>query len=137
MDVEHVIAMANMTWVGGLRERANASWPLCRLRLGEHGVVLEPTWGWLGFLAPTYAFPWEQVAGVYPVQGALFGSGGIRFELKESIPATKRHWMARLWPRSATHPIFWCFPKRKQEEILRAIPPDLMVLKARPPRVVI
>jgi hypothetical protein len=120
------------SWIGGLRERANATWPMCRLRLDQGGICLEPSAAWLGWLVPTYRVPWSSVARASPAQG-VFGSGGVRFQLKDPVQAQRRHGLAKLWPASARHPLFWCSIKQR-DAILAAVPDRSLVQGGLPPR---
>ena len=113
------------SWIGGLRERANATWPMCRLGMDDRGISLEPSAAWLGWLVPTYTVPWSSVAMVSPARG-LLGSGGVLFQLKNQVPAQRRNGLAKLWPASARHPVFWCSVKQR-DAILAAVPDQSLV----------
>lgn len=127
---------AKYEWIGGLRERANASWPFCRLRIHDDLCTLEPTWGWLAIIEPTYEFTWDDIDSVFVIRGAMFGSTGIRFKLKQPVAAKRQTAFAKLWPHNARHPIFWCSPKMV-DLILRAVPEGLVERNSVPPRVII
>jgi hypothetical protein len=113
------------SWIGGLRERANATWPMCRLRLDDGGISLEPSAAWLGWFVPTYRVPGSSMARVSPARG-LFGSGGVRFQLADQVPAQRRNGLAKLWPASTRHPVFWCSAKQR-DAILAAVPDRSLV----------
>jgi hypothetical protein len=113
------------SWIGGLRERGNATWPMIRLRLDDRGIALEPSAAWLGWLIPTYTVPWSSVARVSPARG-LFWSDGVRFHLVDQVPAQRRNGLAKLWPASARHPVFWCSAKQR-DAILAAVPDRSLV----------
>lgn len=103
------MGMDTMTqsWIGGLRERGNATWPMCRLRVDEQGAVLGPAASWLGWLVPTYSLPWTEISAIHNARGVL-GTGGVQFQLRDRVPATRRIGLAKLWPRSAKNPVFLC-----------------------------
>jgi hypothetical protein len=115
----------NSGWIGGLRERANPTWPMCRLRMDEQGIVLEPSSPLFAWLLPVYRIPWASVATVSATHGT-FGSIGIRFSLVAPVAAARRAGAAVLWPELATHPIFWC-SRRQRDEILASVPNGSLV----------
>jgi hypothetical protein len=98
--------------VGGMRVRANISWPLARLTVDETGsVTIGPHWRWVRFFAPTYGFRLENVEHIDVVMGAVGGWPGIQFILTAPAkPTLRRGLFALLWPRSTRRPIFWIRP---------------------------
>ena len=110
------------TWIGGLFEGyANATFPLCRLTIDEIGANLSPTWRWLSFFMPTYAFGWEDVTGVTKFRRLL--SVGLRFHLNRPAAATQRRGLGVFWPVQARQPVFWCMGD--PDTVLHSIPPEI------------
>ncbi len=99
---------------------------MCRLRFDDAGVTLEPSVAWLGWFIPTYRFPWPAVARVAAARGMFLGSDGVRFQLARKVPAQRRNGLAKLWPASARHPVFWC-SGRQRDSILAAVPDRSLV----------
>ncbi len=108
------------SWVGGVRQRANATWPLCRLAMDAGGVTIGPSTKLLALFMPTYAIPWPRVAHVATTRGDLFGTFGVRFHLAEPVKATRRMGLAVLWPAAAHEPVFWARHAAQADDIGRA-----------------
>jgi hypothetical protein len=119
------------SWIGGLRNRSNASSPLARLTIDDTGATLGPSAGWLHWFVPTYRFPWSSVAKVEATRATLLGYASIRFTLMSEVPAQQRRAFARLWPSSTRHPIFWCWG-RDRAAIIASIPAPLLVANGTP-----
>lgn len=123
------------SWIGGLRESGNASWPMCRLSMDNTGLTFEPSAAWLAWVLPTYRVRWSEIASIRPARGALLGSHGVRFELHGPVSALRRPRIPGLWPASARHPVFWCFG-RDRDAILAAVP-DRSLVESETDRVVL
>ena len=87
--------------IGGLLERASATWPLARLEVSASEVLLGPSHRRLP--VPTYRFAWDDVEVVQVTPGIL-GFAGLVFALQRPVPAQRPMF---LWPRSAERPCFW------------------------------
>lgn len=99
-----------LRFVGGMRWGGfNASWPLAELLVTEEGVrvQLRPRClrRLLAPLVPSAWMPWDAIAGVERVSGALMHSKGIRF-----IRSGEEQ--RRL--------VFWC-TRTRQEQIMNAL----------------
>jgi hypothetical protein len=95
-----------------------ATWPLVRLSIDSHGVVIGPSTAWLTIFVPTFQFTWSQVSAVEPARG------GLRFRLRQRVSPRLRHgpW-AWLSPRQ-DRLTFW-YRSRDWPLLASALPSDL------------
>jgi hypothetical protein len=91
---------------GGLRERADASWPLARLEISSVGIRIGPSTRILDWLVPTYLVSWSELESVRLIPPILW-LPGVEVVPREPVEAEKRIGAAKLWPRYGRHPMFW------------------------------
>jgi hypothetical protein len=110
---------------GGMREVADHKRPWVQLDVDAQGARLGP-WFPLVRRMPTYVFTWSQVERIEPVTGQYLAGPGIRFVMREPVPALEGSPNLAKWP-PARQPIFLCGNDAKFQAVLAALPPNLIV----------
>jgi hypothetical protein len=109
---------------GGLREVADHKRPGARLDVDAQGARLGP-WFPLMRRMPTYVFTWSQVERIEPLADRFLSGPGIRFVMREPVPALQGAPNAAQWP-PARQPIFLCGNDASYRAVLAALPANLM-----------
>ncbi len=113
-----------VTVTGGLRARANASWPLVTLEVNHDSIKLGPTWRALGFFVPVYSSRIADIRSIELVRGVM-GSRGIKFVFGRDVQARHRWGWGLLWPKSRQSVIFWT-RRADLERVVEALPRELI-----------
>ena len=112
------------TFHGGMRELADHRRPWVRLVVDDKGARLGP-WFPLLHRMPTYVLRWSDVERIEPVIDRYLSGPGVRFVLREPIPAVQGAPNTARWP-DARQPIFLCGTDRRFRDVLGAVPRELV-----------
>jgi hypothetical protein len=110
---------------GGMREVADHKRPWVRLDVDTEGARLGP-WFPLVRRMPSYVFSWSQVERIEPLTDRYLSGPGIRFVMREPVPALQGGPNAAQWP-PARQPIFLCSNDSNLRAVLAALPASLIV----------
>lgn len=113
------------TFHGGMREQADHRRPWVRLSIDADSVRLGPTLRFMRPRIPSYVIPWATVERVEPVVDRYLRGPGVRFVLREPVPALLGTPNMARWP-DARQPVFLCGSLQRMQQVLAAVPPSLV-----------
>jgi hypothetical protein len=119
------------TFHGGLREQSDHRRPWVRLSIDADAARLGPTLRFMRPRTPSYVIPWSNIERVEPVVDRYLRGPGVRFVLREPVPALQGSPNAARWP-DTRQPVFLCGSMERMRKVLAAVPQQLVATPPQP-----